>query len=127
MKFACNLVVAFSLAVLSIPAWAESDISGSYKCTGYDSEAKSSYDADLMIVKTGDSYSFKWKESDSEFSGTGIFSKAATDIVAAEFWNPSNQNKSGVIIYQVKTDTLNGNWAYADKGTVGTETCKKQK
>lgn len=125
MRFGHTTLLALSLCVLAAPAYA--DIAGSYKCTGYDPDDKSSYNADLMVTKTGDTYSFKWTESDSSFSGTGLYSKSSADVVAAEFWNPKNQNKSGVIIYQAKPDgVLDGTWAYSDKATIGTESCKKQ-
>lgn len=125
MKFA-RTILALSLTVLAMPVLADKDIAGSYKCTGYDPESKNSYDTDLTITKTGDTFHFKWQESDTSYSGTGIFSKSAPDVVAAEFWNPKNQNQSGVIVYQAKADgSIDGHWAYADKGTLGTETCKK--
>lgn len=125
MKVIKHMVTALAFFMLITPAFAASDISGAYKCTGYDPESKNSYDADLTVKKTGETYKFVWKMNDTSFSGTGFFSTTSADTIAAEWWNPKNQNSSGVMIYQVKPNVLDGHWVYADKETLGTETCKK--
>jgi hypothetical protein len=128
MKIRAGLVVlSLTLAVaLPFTVMADTDISGSYKCTGTDPFQKSTYQSDLSIAKLGDTFTFKWGQGGKDFGGTGILSKAASNIVAAEFWSPANNNNSGVIIYQIQTDgTLDGNWAIADQSLIGSETCKK--
>jgi hypothetical protein len=104
------------------------DVSGIYKCTGNDADASNTYETDLTISKTGDTFHFAWQGAEvKEYSGTGLFSKGASNVIASEFWDPKNQNDSGVIIYNVKSDgKLDGVWAIADKKGIGTETCNKQ-
>jgi hypothetical protein len=125
-KLIRSIILAVSFTVFALPVCAEQDITGIYKCTGYDPGDKSSYDSELTIAKTGDTYSFKWKENDTNFSGTGFFSSTAPDLIAVEWWKPKGQNTSGVIIYKASAGLLDGHWAYADKEVIGTETCKKQ-
>lgn len=115
----------FAASLLTMPVFA-ADPNGSYNCTGYDPITQNNYESELKIVQTGATYNFKWKGLNQDFSGTGLFSKSSSDVIAAEFWDPKNQNLSGVIIYQVKADeSLVGTWTYADKGVIGTETCNK--
>ena len=119
-----SLVIASTCPLAAYAA--DTDISGSYKCTGNDPFQKSAYQSDLRIVRLGETFSFKWGVGGNDFGGTGIFSKASPNVVAAEFWSPSNNNNSGVIVYQVLADgTLDGTWAIADQGLIGTESCKK--
>lgn len=124
MKFIQRTSLALVSMLLALPVAA--DIPGAYKCTGVDPVEKSNYEIGLAIMKTGDTYSFKWKEEGVEYAGTGLANRSGTAAVA-EFWNPKNPNKSGVIVYQIQPDgTLDGAWTYADGTTVGTENCKKQ-
>lgn len=118
-------VASFSLFPLLVQA--DIDITGPYKCMGKDPFTKNDYSIDLVISQTGGTYHFKWGTAGKEFSGTGLFSKSVNNIVAVEFWNPQNENSSGVVVYQVQPDgTLNGDWAVADQALVGVEICKKE-
>lgn len=129
-KFDLNLFLkAFLISTLffATPLFAEVDISGAYKCMGKDPLNKSDYAIDLLVTKTGETYSFKWGGTGKEYSGTGLFSKNINNVIAVEFWNPNNQNTSGVILYQVQPDgTLNGDWTIADQRLTGSEICNKQ-
>ncbi len=120
---------AFSItmiALFSLPLHAD-DISGTYKCSGYDPFVKASYNADLTVSKTGDTYRLQWGTGGKDFAGTGMISKQFTNAIAAEYWNPSNQNNSGVILYKIQPDnTLEGDWTVSDQSMIGNETCKKQ-
>lgn len=107
---------------------------GTYTCTGTDASNKSDYIGELIISQTGDTYSFKWYETKGDkFNGTGILNtgianKDSKGILAAEFWSPGNEKKSGLIIYQIQSDGgLVGSWTWADKKEVGSEICKKQR
>lgn len=124
----CNTLAKISimLSLLSSPLYA-ADITGNYHCTGSDPFSKSDYTSELTITRTGETYGFKWGVAGKEFSGTGVISRQGKDFVAAEYWNPSNENNSGVVIYKITDDnTLEGDWTVSEKNLIGSETCKKE-
>ncbi len=126
MKKIVRFTVCAAMSIFSCMASASTDISGNYKCTGFDANVKSNYTSSLVIQKTGDAYNLMWKSGDVSYTGTGIFSKTAPDTLATIFINPEEKIKSGVMIYQVKPNgSLDGSWVYVNNTVMSTETCDK--
>lgn len=125
MKKIQGLFLLF-LCLITGPVFAEQDIEGKYKCSGYDPVVRSGYDTGMVITKNRDVYNFKWEELEENFDGTGFFMKQSPDILVAEFWNPKKRERSGAIVYTLKPDgSFEGEWSRSDKNLVGTENCKK--
>lgn len=123
-----KLVICTAVSFFSASIYADADISGNYKCTGYDANAKSNYETELVIQKTGSTYNLTWKLGDITYFGTGMFSKTAHDVLASTFVNSKEKEKAGLIIYQAKNDgSLDGSWVYANGEVVSSESCNKSK
>ena len=96
---------------------AATDIAGDYAVVGTNEDG-SPYKGALEVIKHGDVYQFRWNAG-KQYDGVGV---PNGNVVAVAFTGGSNGKGCGVVSYQVLADgTLDGNWGYWGRDTMGTE------
>lgn len=105
------------------------DISGSYKCSGYDPYDKTNYNETIVFKKTGDTYSIQLIHEDSVVPynlGTGVMSKDVNNAIALVYWDPQKPTTMGTELFEIKADgSLEGIWTSSGTKVTGTEMCTK--
>lgn len=127
MKMIMKGMITTALYLFSISVFADTNIVGSYNCQRTDaSGASTSYP--MSIKKTADTYTFEWDDSSGNpgMYGTGIMHPNVTTMVSTSFWDITNSDVSGVMLYAIKPDgSLQGSWIMQSGKSSGTEVCKK--
>lgn len=129
-----SLVTVLGMAMLCcvpIVTSAQPDISGTYKCLGYDPTSNNpNFKENITFKKNGDTYKVELVENNSVIPyliGTGIVNKNIDNAISFVFWDPTNATKrTGTEFVRINTDgSLDGVFAYINKNIAGKETCKK--
>ncbi len=121
-----GVILGLSSAVFALP-----DITGNWKCMGYDPMQKKNYTASGEIKKTGDTYSLvNWKDdgSNEARSGTGIHNNKMKNSLAVMSW--SNDNSENVIfgLYQIQSSNkIVGMWTMKNGKVPAEEICERIK
>ena len=119
------------LSVFTFGAYADTtpDISGTYKCSGFDPYSQKNFNENLVFTKTGATYSMQLIDSSSTVPymlGTAMFNSDTKNAFSFVCWDPNKPESFGVGLYQIKADgSLDGVWTTKDTTQVGTETCTK--
>jgi hypothetical protein len=114
--------IAFSSSVYAIPP----DITGNYRCNGYDPYGKISYTNPITITQVNNVYNFQWlaTSGNSLILGTGLFNKNVDTVLSVVFWDPKEPSYFGTEIFQILPDgTLNANWVLQGHNLIGSESC----
>jgi hypothetical protein len=106
------------------------DVSGTYKCSGYDPYDKTNYTENIVLKKNGDStYNVQLIHSDSVVPynlGTGVAMQGVNNAISYTYWDPQKPTVMGTEIFEVKPDgSLVGSWTSSGTNWVGTENCTK--
>src|SRR6188474_519666 len=121
-----GIVLGLSSAVFAMP-----NITGNWKCTGYDPMMKKDFHVSGEIQKNGDVYSLvNWKDNDTNDarSGTALHNKALKDSLAVMFWDNDDAEKTGFGIYQIKSaNKIVGTWTMKNGKVATEETCERVK
>lgn len=105
------------------------DISGTYKCSGYDPYDKTNYNENIVFKKTDETYSIQLIHDDSVVPynlGTGVMSKNVDNAIALVYWDPQKPTTMGTELFEIKSDgSLDGVWTSSGTKVIGTELCSK--
>ena len=106
------------------PTTTGGDISGNYKCSGYDPYDKTNYNENLVFTKNGDTYNVQLIHSDSVVPynlGTGLASNDGSNTVGMVYWDPQKPATNGTELFEIKSDgSINGVWTSSGTKDVGT-------
>ncbi len=121
-----GIILGLSSAVFALP-----DITGNWKCMGYDPMQKKKFVVSGEIKKTGDTYSFiNWKgdETNGTRSATGIHNNKMENSLSVMFWSNNNPEYVGFGLYQIKSaNKIVGTWTMKNGKVTAEETCERIK
>lgn len=101
-------------------------LEGLYDCTGTEVGTGTPYKCQMIINKTGETYTSTASCDDgTSYTGTGIFDEK-THHLSTAFINTKKTAETGVALSDVKPDgTMTTLWTYLNRTTIGSSTCKK--
>jgi hypothetical protein len=88
---------------------------GRYDCEGTNPSGSSGYHCSVVVERSGDTYSVKWKVGNDSYVGTGIGNK---DFIAVSY---RSGNQTGLALFAPEGDNWQGVWTYAEGRKLGTE------
>jgi hypothetical protein len=118
-----------AISMLTVSAYAETNIAGNYTCTRIDA-SKSSTTYPLIVKSAGDGFGFEWDNASGypQLYGTGIMHSKLNNAVAVSYWDAKDANNYGIELFDIKSDgSLSGVWAQQSTNQTGTDTCVKSK
>ncbi len=129
-----RLIIFLFSILFSTSALAFSDDveEGSYDCTGYDTKNESNYTAYATINKRGDHYIMTWDIAGNKFEGTGLIHKEEDHIIAFAFKEDAPLKKvkkalkTGIRIYHIDDEILEGTWMLHGQRSINSEKCIKR-
>jgi hypothetical protein len=107
-------VLAATILIFSLGS-AFADPVGHYRVTGTDPGGGSSYKGDVIVAKTGDTYSVTWNIGGTKYVGTGI---GDDNFLAVSY---RSGNDTGLALFGKSGDGYAGVWTYAGGKKTGTE------
>lgn len=124
---AIKLLLVLALTSLTTVAYA-ADVSGHYYCKGYDPYVNRNYEAKVDIKKIGKSYAVVWDLGKGEmYTGSGMINEDGTTF-SVMFYNGSSVKNSGLAVYRLKPDAMNGQWVMSESADkIGFENCTRQR
>jgi hypothetical protein len=114
--------LALIVALLLLPALAAAGIEGVYDCSGAGPDG-GQYKGTVSIVKNGAAYNVTWNLGAEVYIGVGLLEG---DHLAVGY-SEARRGSSGVVVYKVKGETLDGLWAMQGAEKTGTETLTRRK
>ena len=124
-----RMILSLILGLVAGQTYAAGDISGSYKCSGYDPYDKTNYTESIVFKKAGSAYSIQLIHSDSVVPynlGTGVMNKDVNNAMGLVYWDPQKPTTMGTELFEIKSDgSLDGVWTSSGTKWIGTETCTK--
>lgn len=128
-SFFGKLIVLGSLFSISAASFAFPDITGNWRCSGYDPYVKQNFSVSGEIQKSGDTYSLvNWKnDATGELrSGTGVANEKADNSFAAIFWSNNDPSMVGFAVSKVySADKMVGTWTVKNGTMSAEETCER--
>jgi|SRR5579885_50719 hypothetical protein len=133
MKTTTNIFLIIALSLLTLTAYADTtvntNVTGNYTCQRTDSSNNTS-SLPLSVIKTGDTYTLEWDDSDGNPSmyGTGVIHPGMANVLSSSYWSLTSSDISGLEIFTIKPDgSLQADWISQSGKDSGSETCKKSK
>ncbi len=107
----------FTIIGLTLAGSAFADVAGTYTGSGTNPDG-SKYDTEVVITKTGQSYSVQWYfDGNLGYAGVGIMKNG---LFCVGYASPDGY---GVVVYEVMDDgSLEGIWTGPGAQTLGSET-----
>jgi hypothetical protein len=93
-------------------------LTGSYRITSATNLQGASYTGSVAITKTGETHALSWKLPNESYTGVGILQ---ADVLAVG-WGAG----SGVVSYRIRGNRLEGVWADARGGSLGSEVLERR-
>lgn len=115
---------------MSVSAFATTDISGKWQCSGYDPATKEKFTTNVMIAKTGPhTYGFiDWTDAKTgeKLKGSAVQNKTHGEHFATVLWSEDKPGYIGFGVYEIKSDgNLFGQRTTKDAKMVAEELCTK--
>lgn len=104
------------------------DITGNYKCRGYDPDDKGNYTNVISVKKMGANYSFQWLDNNGYPTayGTGVVNTNLPNTIAVAYENLTYKTNTGIILYTFKDGSLKGTWTFKGYHQLGSDNCQKK-
>ncbi len=112
---------AYLLITILFPLFLSADIIGVYNVTGWDPYENHAYSGKATFKKDKNNVlQIKWTYSDgSEYQGTGLING---EILSTVFVDPTvNTFYTGVQVYHISENLLEGNWVLLNQSLLGHE------
>jgi hypothetical protein len=130
MKLSLNkFILLTAMFGVSITAFAFPDITGKWRCSGYDPYLKQNFSVSGDIKKSGETYALvNWKNdaTGEPRSGTGVQYEKIDNTFAAVFWSDNDSSQVGFALSKVHSaDKMVGTWTIKNGTMVAEETCER--
>ena len=130
MKLSLGKFIIFStLFGMSVSSFAFPDITGKWRCSGYDPYLKQNFSVSGEITKTGETYALNnWKNdvTGEPRSGTGVRYEKIENTFAVVFWSDNDPSQVGFALSKVHSaNKMVGIWTIKKGNMVAEETCER--
>lgn len=120
------LIVFVSVLLFFNTAFA-ANIEGTYSVTGWNPGANPdsppAYTGKLAIIKKNETYELGWTIGTSVYGGIGIHDETTQTLSVS--YADLQQGTFGIVIYQIKGNTLEGRWTAYKSEQLGKEIAQK--